>query len=340
MSQPSFTTDSVDTAIARFRNACPVIIAADGDDAHGDVIIPGQLATPELALQLINLGGGVVYSMLPVERCDALGLPLQVTSRDVDRTEWPEARVSVDASHGTTTGVSAADRAVTIRALSDPDSRPDELAAPGHVVPFGALPGGTIERPRFAEGAVDLARLAGLWPGAGEAEILNPDGSRAQGADLVRVAEAHDMPIVRISDIAAYRLQRELRLSALEAREVTLPFGTFVAHSHRGPEHRVHTVLVPVRSDASDPGVIEIASSCPVAAFASGSCACSQDTMGKLRRVADLGGAVLCLDIGLGKCPPADGPPSWTATQWAIAEHLLKAAGIDPREATARSPHG
>jgi 3,4-dihydroxy-2-butanone 4-phosphate synthase len=196
--------DRVRAAVAAFARGELVVVVDDEDrENEGDLIMAAEKATPERVAFMVRHTSGLLCVPLPGERLDALGLPLMVpTNTESMRTAFT---VSVDARRGTTTGISAADRATTIRALVDPSTRPDDLARPGHVFPLRYRPGGVLARPGHTEAAVDLARLGGSpRPGGVLAEVINPDGSMARRAELERFAAEHGLVLITIAELAAY----------------------------------------------------------------------------------------------------------------------------------------
>jgi 3,4-dihydroxy-2-butanone 4-phosphate synthase len=198
---------AVDRALEAVREGRLVVLAEDSEDGIGDLVTAADRVTSETTVFMVTYGGGILYVTLDAARCDELGLEPQNPSAD-SRFWVADLRMLVDARVGVTTGISAADRTLTMHTLADPASTRDDLAGPGHIVPFAARPGGTLQRADLGEGALDLTRLAGAAPGAAEAELLNPDGSRARGADLRRFAAEHGLPYVTVGDIVDYR--REL----------------------------------------------------------------------------------------------------------------------------------
>jgi 3,4-dihydroxy-2-butanone 4-phosphate synthase len=180
------------------------VVAEDGPDGIGDLVTASDRLTDATTVFMVIHGGGVLYAILPADRCDALRLEPQNASAD-PRFWVSDLRTPVDAAAGIRTGISAADRARTLHVLADGAATAADLVRPGHIVPFAARPAGTLERPELGEAALDLVRLAGAEPCATEAEILNPDGSRARGKDLQRFADHHGLPLVAIADIVAHR---------------------------------------------------------------------------------------------------------------------------------------
>lgn len=234
------TIPRVEAALDALR-AGRFVVVADSEDREneGDLILAAERATPEALAFLVRHSSGVVCVALPGERLAELGLPLMVADNsDAHGTAFT---VSVDWKHGTTTGISAADRARTILGLADPKSTAADFHRPGHVFPLRARPGGVLERPGHTEAAGDLARLAGLQPAGVLCELVNDDGTMMRGAALREFARAHGLPFLTIADLIAYRRARERLVE--RAAEALLPtaHGDFRALVYRstldGIEH-------------------------------------------------------------------------------------------------------
>ena len=195
--------DSIEDAlIALARGEMVVVLDDKNRENEGDLILAADHATPGALAFIVRHTTGIVCVALEGERADALGLDPMVRSND-DR-HGTAFTITVDARRGTTTGVSAADRATTIAALIDPATRPDDLMRPGHMFPLRARPGGVIERPGHTEAAVDLARLAGCTPAGVLCEIVRDDGAMARTPELIRFARTHGLCIVTIADLIVY----------------------------------------------------------------------------------------------------------------------------------------
>jgi 3,4-dihydroxy-2-butanone 4-phosphate synthase len=201
---------SVEAAIADFRAGKLVIIvdAADREN-EGDLAIAAEFVTPEAITFMAREGCGLICVAMTGERLDELQLPLMVPPTDNTNHFGTAFTVSVEARYGVTTGISAFDRATTIRTLIDPATRPEDLVRPGHVFPLRARDGGVLARPGQTEASLDLARLAGLYPAAVICEIMNPDGTMARLPDLERFATRHGLTLLSIADLIAYRRRIE-----------------------------------------------------------------------------------------------------------------------------------
>lgn len=234
--------NTIEEALADFREGRFVIVVDDEDrENEGDFIISAEKITPEKVNFMLQHGRGVLCCPITEQRCAELDLMHQV-STNTSMLGTPFT-VTVDKLEGCTTGVSAADRAATIRALADPASRPETFGRPGHINPLYAKAGGVLQRAGHTEAGVDLARLAGLHPAAALIEIMNEDGTMARMPQLQQVAEEFNLKIITIKDLIAYRLEKEAghpssAVSGLNAECATLN----AALIERG-----ETVLLPVR---------------------------------------------------------------------------------------------
>ena len=252
--------DSIEVALKAMAKGQMVLVVDDENrENEGDLILAAEFATPAAIAFMVRHTSGVLCVALPADRLDALELPLMVErNTDSMRTAYT---VTVDFRHGTTTGISAADRAATMRALVDPAAQPGDFSRPGHVFPLRAAPGGVLRRPGHTEAAVDLTKLAGLLPGGVIAEVVDEDGSMARRPALELFARTHNLLMISIADLIAYRLRgSNVRLES-EARLPTR-HGVFRAcvykeanspHEHvamvMGDLTDAHNVLVRVHSE-------------------------------------------------------------------------------------------
>jgi 3,4-dihydroxy-2-butanone 4-phosphate synthase len=208
------TTSTIQEALLAMANGRPVVVVDDEDrENEGDLIVAAEKATRETIAFMVRWTSGVLCVALPSVRTAELQLPLMVTENsDSMRTAFT---VSVDVKEGTTTGISASERAATVRALVDPSHQASDFARPGHVFPLRAAPGGVLQRPGHTEAAVDLARLAGLRVGGVLAEIVNDDGSMARRPQLESFAHLHGLPLITIHDLIRHRQQIEIADSTM-----------------------------------------------------------------------------------------------------------------------------
>ena len=237
---------TVEQAIRDIREGRLVIVADDeARENEGDLVAAAERVTPELVNFMATHGRGLICLALTPERCRALDLP-QMVDRN-EETHGTAFTVSVDAAtrFGVTTGISAADRATTIRVAIDPETVPGDLRRPGHVFPLQARPGGVLQRVGHTEASVDLARLAGLQPAGMICEILSADGKMARRPELERFATAHRLTFITLAQLVAYRLTNE-RLVHREARaRLPTPFGEWTIVGYRNDvDQREHVALV------------------------------------------------------------------------------------------------
>ncbi|MEJ2060426.1 MAG: bifunctional 3,4-dihydroxy-2-butanone-4-phosphate synthase/GTP cyclohydrolase II [Gammaproteobacteria bacterium] len=221
-----------------------VIIVDDEDrENEGDLLMVASMVRPEDINFMARYGRGLICLPMTRERCRQLNLPLMVTStNDAHGTNFT---VSVEAAEGVTTGISAYDRALTVRTAVAPNATPADIVQPGHIFPLMAQPGGVLTRAGHTEAGVDLARLAGFEPAAAIVEILNEDGTMARRPDLEIMAREHGLKIGSIEDLIRYRIQNEATVERMEETEVDTEFGTFRLIAYQDIIDRgIHLALV------------------------------------------------------------------------------------------------
>jgi 3,4-dihydroxy 2-butanone 4-phosphate synthase / GTP cyclohydrolase II len=270
----SFNFDRIEDAIEDIRKGKIVIVTDDADrENEGDFLTAAETITPEIVNFMAMHGRGLICTPLTEQRCDELGLEMMVK----ENTSHHETQftVSVDLlGHGTTTGISASDRAKTIRALVNPETKPEALGRPGHIFPLRATNGGVLRRAGHTEASVDLARLAGFRPAGVLVEIMNTDGTMARLPDLEKIATQFNLKLISIEDLIAYRLKNE---SLIEREvEVKLPttLGNFELYAYKqvttGQEH---LALVKGKWNKHEPVLVRVHSSC-LTGDIFGSCRC------------------------------------------------------------------
>jgi 3,4-dihydroxy 2-butanone 4-phosphate synthase/GTP cyclohydrolase II len=196
----------IESAIRDLQQGKMIILTDHPDrEDEGDLIFPAEKITPDTMNFMIRHSSGIICLSLTAEHLQQLNLPLMVPSPENTTPHHTSFTVSIDARVGITTGVSAADRARTIQATLGDNAKPDDFIKPGHVFPLRAKPGGVLERAGHTEGSIDIMRLAGFKPAAVMGELMNPDGSMMQGAQLNQFAEAHQFQVLSIEDIIQYR---------------------------------------------------------------------------------------------------------------------------------------
>jgi 3,4-dihydroxy 2-butanone 4-phosphate synthase/GTP cyclohydrolase II len=214
--------DRIEDALRAIAAGGMVVVLDDRNrENEGDLIVAAEFACPRTMAFMVRHTTGIVCLALPGERLDALDLPAMVPAgNDRHQTAFT---ISVDCRDGTSTGVSASDRAKTVAALIDPKTRPDDLMRPGHMFPLRAKEGGVLERRGHTEAAIDLARLAGCMPAGVLCEIINDDGSMARTPELLRFARSHELPIVTIADLVHFiEHGRDRRLTGMAAAQFAL----------------------------------------------------------------------------------------------------------------------
>jgi 3,4-dihydroxy 2-butanone 4-phosphate synthase/GTP cyclohydrolase II len=291
--------DTVEAAIEDIRQGKMVIVADDENrENEGDLVCAAELVTPEIINFMATHARGLICLSLTAERADALDLrPMTEINTEALGTAFT---VSVDAAHrfGVTTGISAWDRATTIKVCMDPATVPGDLRRPGHIFPLRARAGGVLRRVGQTEASVDLARLAGLQPGGVICEILNEDGTMARRPQLEEFAARHGIRFITVAQIVAYRLQRE-RLVHREA-EATLPtpFGEWriIAYRNDVDQHE-HVAMVKGHVDGEDGVLVRMHSECLTGdVFHSMRCDCGEQLDAAMRKIQEEGrGAIVYL---------------------------------------------
>jgi 3,4-dihydroxy 2-butanone 4-phosphate synthase/GTP cyclohydrolase II len=250
--------NSIDELLAELRAGRMVIVADDEDrENEGDLVIAAAGVRPEDINFMARFGRGLICLTMTHERCAALRLPLMV-GQGGDR-HGTSFTISIEAARGVTTGISAHDRALTVRTAVAPDARPDDLRQPGHIFPLMARPGGVLERAGHTEAGCDLARLAGFEPAAVIVEILNEDGSMARRPDLERFAGEHRLKIGSIADLIRYRLANESSIERVADRVIDTEFGSFRMIWYEDRVHAtLHAALVRGSPGGTEPTLVRV----------------------------------------------------------------------------------
>ncbi len=236
--------NKIEDIIEDIRQGRMVIIMDDeARENEGDLVMAATWVRPEDINFMARFGRGLICLTLTAERCRQLDLPLMV--RDNNEKHGTNFTLSIEAARGVTTGISAADRAMTVRAAVAEDARPEDLVRPGHIFPLMAQPGGVLTRAGHTEAGCDLARLAGFEPAAVIVEILNEDGSMARRPDLERFAQEHGLKIGTIADLIRYRLENEESVSRLAGCHMPTEYGEFDLRLYQDRiDERLHLALV------------------------------------------------------------------------------------------------
>jgi 3,4-dihydroxy 2-butanone 4-phosphate synthase/GTP cyclohydrolase II len=284
----------IENAIAAIERGELVIVVDDADrENEGDLIMAAEKVTPEAIAFMIRHTSGVICQPLEGDRCDALSLPLMVAhNTETQRTAFT---VSVDARSGTTTGISAADRAATVRSLIAPATRPDDLARPGHIFPLRYREGGVLKRAGHTEAAVDLARLAGLYPSGVLAEVTNDDGTMARLPELERFARDHGLQLISIADLIRYRRHREKLVRRVSEARIPTRHGDFTAYVFESLLDGVeHLAFVRGEIAGSSDVLVRVHSECLTGdVFGSMRCDCGVQLDSALERIAHEGRGVV-----------------------------------------------
>ncbi len=288
--------DPIEDVLADLRAGKPVIVTDDADrENEGDLIFAAEKATPENVAFTVKHTSGVICVPMEGAELDRLDLPLMTPLAANTERMRTAYTISVDAARGVTTGISAADRARTIRLLADPGTAPDDLARPGHVFPLRYREGGVLRRAGHTEAAVDLARLAGLRPAGVLAEIVNDDGTMARVPDLLRFKAQHGLKFCTIDALIAYRRQREKLVERVEVIQMPTDYGDFQLHLYRNKlDDKHHLALVKGRIDADTPVPVRVHSECLTGdVFGSRRCDCGGQLHSALQQIEDHGSGVL-----------------------------------------------
>ncbi|KAA2284968.1 3,4-dihydroxy-2-butanone-4-phosphate synthase [Arenimonas fontis] len=244
--------------LEEIRQGRMVVIVDDEDrENEGDLIMAAELVKPSDINFMVTHARGLVCLSLTRERCRQLGLgPMVASNTSPHHTNFT---VSIEAAEGVTTGISAYDRAHTIRTAVRPDARPEHLSQPGHIFPLMAQPGGVLTRAGHTEAASDLALLAGLEPAGVLVEILNPDGSMARRPELERFAAEHGLKIGSIEELIRYRLENEHTVERVDSRDIRTTHGPFRLHTYRDRlSHELHFALVHGQPEAARPCLVRV----------------------------------------------------------------------------------
>ncbi len=254
--------DPIEEAIEAIRNGEVIIVVDDEDrENEGDFICAAEKITPEIVNFMATHGRGLICAPLVADRCEELGLDLMVGKNTVLH-ETPFT-VSVDLQgHGCTTGISASDRAKTIKALVDPNTKPEELGKPGHIFPLKAQKGGVLRRTGHTEAAIDFARLAGLAPGGVLVEIMNEDGTMARLPDLYKVADRFGLKICSIADLISYRIEKESLIEKEIGIDLPTEYGDFHLQAYiQKNSGEVHLAVVKGEWQPEEPVLVRVHSS-------------------------------------------------------------------------------
>ena len=288
--QPEARFASPEAAVAAIGAGEMVVVVDDeARENEGDLIMAAEDATAETIAFYVRYTSGLICVPLTGERLDELAIPLMV--RDNTESQRTAFTYSVDVRHGTSTGISAADRAATIEALIDPATDPGDLARPGHIFPLRYRPGGVLKRAGHTEAAVDLARMAGKRPAGVVCEIVNDDGSMARVGDLTRFCEQHGLVMISIADLIRHRRQTEKLVKRIGEATIPTDWGDFTCYAYESLlDVEQHVALVKGAVQGQDDVLVRVHSECLTGdVFGSHRCDCGTQLEAALERVADEG---------------------------------------------------
>jgi 3,4-dihydroxy 2-butanone 4-phosphate synthase / GTP cyclohydrolase II len=284
----------IEDAIAAIRAGRLVIVVDDEDrENEGDLTIAAEKVTPEAINFMARYGRGLICLSMTPERLDELEIPLEVSSNS-SRRETAFC-VSMDAREGISTGISAADRALTVRTAIAPGTRPRDLARPGHVFPLRARSGGVLTRTGHTEAAVDLARIAGLYPAGVICEIMNEDGTMARVPELTKFAKKHDLLLITIADLIKYRIRTESLVKRVASARLPTDYGEFNVYAYENQvDHQTHVALVLGEIGDGKDVLVRVHSQCLTGdVFHSARCDCGAQLESAMERIATEGRGVL-----------------------------------------------
>lgn len=286
--------NSIEEIIEDLSQGRMVIIMDDEDrENEGDLVMASSMVRPEDINFMARYGRGLVCMTLTRDRCSQLRLPLMVGG--TDEAQSTNFTVSIEASTGVTTGISAADRARTVQAAVAPHAKPEDIAQPGHIFPLMAQPGGVLTRAGHTEAGCDLARMAGFEPSSVIVEILNEDGSMARRDDLIAFAREHDLKIGTVADLIAFRVRNERTVERVADCELPTEFGPFHLYAYQdNVDDALHFALVKGRPEPQAPTLVRVHVQNTLSdMFASTGPLCGWPLRAALRQVADAGEGVV-----------------------------------------------
>jgi 3,4-dihydroxy 2-butanone 4-phosphate synthase/GTP cyclohydrolase II len=285
---------SIEDAVAAIARGEIIVVVDDEDrENEGDLIMAAEAATPETITFFVRHTSGVICTPLTGDRLDELDIPLMV--RDNTESHRTAFTYSVDFVHGTSTGISAADRATTIRSLVDPATRPADLARPGHIFPLRYADGGVLKRAGHTEAAVDLARLAGMEPAGVLCEIVNDDGTMARVPDLVEFCKEHGLLMITIAQLIKYRRQNEKLVRRVAEARIPTPWGDFTSYVYESVlDGEQHVAMAKGAVQGESEVLVRVHSECLTGdVFHSLRCDCGVQLHAAMEKIADEGLGVL-----------------------------------------------
>jgi 3,4-dihydroxy 2-butanone 4-phosphate synthase / GTP cyclohydrolase II len=288
---------SIPDAIEDIRQGRMVVVVDDEDrENEGDLTIAAEKVTPEVINFMARYGRGLICLPMTGERLDELRIPLMVRDEQNDAKFGTAFCVPIEAKKGTTTGISAGDRALTVLTAIDPGTRPGDLARPGHMFPLRAVDGGVLVRAGQTEAAVDLARLAGLYPAGVICEVMDEDGTMARGPRLEAFCRQHALKLVTIKDLIQHRMRNERLVRKIVETDLPTGYGPFRIHAFESGidgQHHIALVLGDLGA-GEEPALVRVHSQCLTGdIFASSRCDCGDQLHKALEMISQAGRGVL-----------------------------------------------
>lgn len=276
------------------RDGKCVIVTDDRErENEADLVFAAESANPEIVRFVVKHTGGVITLPMTPERLEELRLPQMVAENtESNRTAFT---ISIDYRHGTTSGISASDRAKTIKAVTDPATKPEDFRRPGHIFPLRYRPGGVLKRAGHTEASIDLCKMAGLYPAAAISELVDEDGDVLRGAALDAFAKEHDLKSISVADIVRIRRHREKLVHRISAAQIPTRYGEFTAHVYSSDlDNHEHMAITMGDVEGQDNVLVRVHSECLTGdVFGSSRCDCGDQLQMALKKIAEEGQGVI-----------------------------------------------
>jgi 3,4-dihydroxy 2-butanone 4-phosphate synthase/GTP cyclohydrolase II len=288
------TLNTIDEALVELRNGRVIIVVDDEDrENEGDFVAAAETITPDIVNFFVKHGRGILCASVTTQRAAELHLePMVENNTSLHETPFT---VPVDFLHGTSTGVSASDRAATIKALTDPATKGNDFGRPGHIFPLRAVDGGVLRRAGHTEAVVDLCSLAGLYPAGALVEIMNDDGTMARLPELMKIASQFGLKVVSIKDLVEYRRHREKLVSRIVSTHLPTKHGSFDVHLYTSSvDKKEHIALVKGPIDPQKPVLVRVHSECLTGdVFGSQRCDCNEQLQTSMTMIEQEGNGIV-----------------------------------------------
>ncbi|MBN2135968.1 MAG: bifunctional 3,4-dihydroxy-2-butanone-4-phosphate synthase/GTP cyclohydrolase II [Acidobacteria bacterium] len=288
------TFDSIDDAVVSLKNGEMIIIADDEDrENEGDLVIAAEFCDSDAINFMAKYGRGLICLSMTNQRLDELQVPLMVERNTA--SFGTAFCVSIEAKEGTTTGISAPDRARTVKVAIDPKTKPEDLNRPGHMFPLRAEDGGVLKRTGQTEASVDMAKIAGLYPAAVICEIMKDDGTMARIPDLKEFKKEHGIKLITVAELVRYRMQKESLVEKVASPELPTKYGKFIAHTYTSTlDENTHMALVMGDIKPDDKVLVRVHSECLTGdVFGSQRCDCGEQLDRALKMIGEEGKGIL-----------------------------------------------